>query len=125
MSPSQAKEQVLLVVTEPCVSDFLAKCIARNGYEVITTENGLEALMCCCNQPVPVIVTDMNMPVMDGLELITTVKNQFPLTKVIAMSSDDMLLEKASELGASIIQKPIRQNELIALIQNTFTSELD
>jgi len=64
------------------ISEILTEC----GYTVRTAEDGVAALRCIQEQAPAILVTDLNMPVMSGFELIGLVRFRFPEVAVLAMS---------------------------------------
>jgi two-component system, response regulator YesN len=89
--------------------------------QVITASNGLEALQLFTEFLPEIVITDVRMPGMDGLELLRKIKEKKPQTRVIILSgyNDFNYLKKAIQLGAVDYEmKPIRARNLIALIKN-------
>ncbi|AIQ70322.1 response regulator transcription factor [Paenibacillus graminis] len=88
--------------------------------QVVTASNGIEALQ-LFNEVMPeIVVTDVRMPGMDGLELLKEIKKVRPQTRVIILSgfNDFEYLKRAIQLGAVDYEmKPIRARSLIALIR--------
>lgn len=88
--------------------------------EVITASNGLEALQRFAELLPEIVVTDVKMPGMDGLELLRQIKKIKPQTRVVILSgyNDFEYLKKAIQLDAVDYEiKPIRARSLIALIR--------
>ncbi|MFD0695938.1 response regulator [Paenibacillus sp. GCM10027628] len=87
---------------------------------VVTASNGLEALQRFTELQPEIVITDVRMPGMDGLELLEKIKEINPRTRVIILSgyNDFEYLKKAIQLDAVDYEmKPIRARSLIALIQ--------
>jgi CheY-like chemotaxis protein len=86
--PNGSKRQILVVDDEPRVRESLGMLLLAAGYDVAEADNGVSALS-QLNRMVPdLIVTDVNMPEMSGLELISHVRNRYPLISIVAMSGD-------------------------------------
>jgi CheY-like chemotaxis protein len=86
--PNGVKPQVLIVDDEPSVRESLGLLLTSVGYDVAMAENGVGALL-QLNQTVPdLIVTDLNMPQMSGMELISHVRSWYPSVSIVAMSGD-------------------------------------
>ncbi len=93
---------------------------ALDIHQVITAANGLEALQFFNEQLPEIVVTDVRMPGMDGLELLRRIKEIKPETRVVILSgyNDFEYLKKAIQLHAVDYEmKPIRARNLIALIR--------
>ena len=86
--PNGSKPQILVVDDEPSIRESLGMLLAAAGYDVAEAENGVIALS-HLNRTVPdLIVTDLNMPQMSGLELISHVRSLYPSVSIVAMSGD-------------------------------------
>src|SRR5664279_1297213 len=82
------KPQILVVDDEPSVRECLGMLLASVGYNVETAENGVNAVS-QLNRTVPdLILTDLNMPQMSGMELISHVRSRYPAIAIVAMSGD-------------------------------------
>lgn len=78
--------KVLLVEDEKEILDDFAARIRGEGYEVLTAENGAEALEIFQGTTIFVVVTDVTMPGKDGLEVLQDIKRRRPATRVIIMT---------------------------------------
>jgi len=82
---------------------------------VYEAKNGKEALSEALQKKPEIIITDMRMPVMDGVELLRRVRNELPSSKVIIVSgySDFKYMQEAIKCGAfSYLLKPVKEKEL-------------
>jgi len=89
-----------------------------NNYRTITANNGAEALVKFIQNKdeIALIITDLGMPVMDGVELIKTVRKIEPKTKIIAISGLDTPTAPLDEVVKNIsvfIQKPFDAKTLL------------
>jgi CheY-like chemotaxis protein len=110
---------LLLVDDDPSTRTPIARLLEREGYDVTTADDGLEALRLVGTRPFAVALVDLYMPNMDGLELIPKLKIQVPDIRVIATSGGYEsgrgidLLRAAERAGADgIIAKPFTIEEL-------------
>ena len=90
------------------------------GFKIIMAENGGKALEMLRNEPVHVLVTDLNMPVMDGFNLIAKVSRYYPQVPIIVMTGLDesQHLNTPLQLGAiRILSKPPRLTILMDAIR--------
>lgn len=103
---------------------FLQALLEGNGYEVISAENGAEALKVLQTQSCDMIITDILMPVMDGFQLCRTVKadtglQHIPLVFYTATYIDHKDEQFALSLGADkFLRKPTEPEAFIQVIQN-------
>ncbi|MBT5245823.1 MAG: response regulator [Rhodospirillaceae bacterium] len=116
--------KVLVVDDDPNVRHSLKRDLQRKGYKVVCAKDGHEALKRLeFNRP-DIILTDVFMPEMDGLELIIKIKKQAPDTPVIAMSGGGAhtnnlacMLSTSEVLGAAaILHKPFSQERLNSVL---------
>lgn len=106
---------ILVVDDEPAIREMLKLLFERDGYHCLTSENGYEALKTLGSVKVDVVVTDINMPGMSGVELLRQGKK---LTHsdfiVITGYVDDFTYDNLIEEGASdFIYKPITSKEML------------
>jgi len=83
------KKKVLVVDDSEMVRNFHSYIIKMVGYEVETAENGVVALEKLLSKEYQLLVTDINMPKMDGYELIKNVQEQDIAIKIIIISTED------------------------------------
>jgi len=111
-------ELVLLVDDEPVILQTTTRALTAFGYRVIVAGNGAEALglVNLHRSKIAVVVTDMMMPVMDGLELIESLRKIEPLIPVITVSG---LKAEQAVAGTRVryhLPKPYSVDELFALL---------
>ncbi len=90
-------------------------------FKVLTAINGKEALEILENQNIDLVLTDINMPEMDGIQLLTHMNNSYSSIPVIVMTAfgSDEIMKKTEELGATLyLEKPMDLNELIPKIND-------
>lgn len=115
-----ALSRILVVDDEESIREFFEIMLKREGYEVLTASNGIKALEILKNQPVDLILSDIQMPEMSGLELLTKVKELDPemvMLMLTAFGSTETAVE-AMKLGAyDYILKPFKIDEVKIVIQ--------
>jgi diguanylate cyclase (GGDEF)-like protein len=110
---------ILVVSTQKDVREILQEAMILAGYQCVIAANGVEALDWLSETRIDVVVTDIKMPSMDGLELTAQVKMQYD-ADVIAMAefSDDYTFEEIIAKGASeLMLRPISIPELYMRIR--------
>jgi len=117
---SKSAKRILLVDDEENARIALAKLLTKGGYIVATVANGFEALNYLREQDVNLIITDINMPEMDGIEFLREVNRSFPGSNVVmitAYGGVESYIE-AINLGAfEYINKPVKINELNSVLE--------
>lgn len=114
------KKRVLVVDDEPQVLRVLRRNLAAREYDVLTAGNGEEALDIAAEQPPDVVVLDLMMPEMDGLEFTRRFRewSQAPII-VISARGEEPAKVQALDLGADdYVTKPFGIDELLARIRS-------
>ena len=114
---------ILVVDDQPIMREVLAQILEDAGHEVRVSAGGIEALREMAETAFDVLVTDLVMPGMDGLELIGEVRRRHPDVRIVAMSagserySDRAALSIAERLGAGVLlAKPFPRDHLVLAI---------
>jgi YesN/AraC family two-component response regulator len=93
--------------------------ISQQDYEVVTAATGEEATEKLSDISFDLVITDIKMPGMDGLELLTLIKSRYPATEVIVMTAygSQEKKEEALQKGARFyIEKPFEIREIKQLV---------
>jgi DNA-binding NtrC family response regulator len=104
--------RILLADDEPQLRDLFARYLRGLGHEVRTAVDGNEVMAALEAEPADLLVTDINMPDKDGIEILTSLRKAGSTLPVIAISGGgyldkDLLLASASMLGALFtLEKP-------------------
>jgi CheY-like chemotaxis protein len=110
---------ILIIEDHAAVRTLLARVLEEAGYQVYEATNGRQGLERFQAQPVDLVITDLEMPEMNGLEVILELTRAFLDVKVIAMSGRSVEeLPKAKLLGArQIFEKPLDLPALLGAVQ--------
>jgi DNA-binding NtrC family response regulator len=117
------KTRVLVIDDEEIVRISCRKCLTPEGYEVDVAANGADGLKLTRENPYGLILTDLKMPDMDGMEFLMTMKEIQPEAKVIMITGYSTVehAEEARRLGAyNYIEKPFTPDTLIAAVKEAF-----
>ena len=113
-------EKILIVDDEENARIGLCKLLSQEGYQVDSVANGHEALEYLQKQNVHLVISDINMPEMNGLAFLRELYRSYPSTHVImitAYGGVESYLE-AMNLGAfEYIHKPVKLDELKSVMQ--------
>ena len=108
-------ERILIVDDEEDIRVVLKISLSDLGYEVFTAENGEEALRILKETNPPIVLTDIRMPVMDGIELLRKIKDGDPETEVIMITGHgdmDLAIKSLKHEATDFITKPIKEDIL-------------
>lgn len=113
-------ETILLVDDEEGIRTVLGISLADMGYDVLTAENGERALELFGEHHPPIVLSDIKMPGIDGIELLRRIKEQSADTEVIMISGHgdmDLAVQSLKNDAADFIVKPIRDEVLDAALK--------
>jgi signal transduction histidine kinase len=113
-------KKILIVDDEQDIRDVLSIALADMGYDVVPAENGEEALALFQQSQPPVVLTDIKMPRLDGLELLQKIKQENPETEVIMITGHgdmDLAVKSLKFEATDFITKPINVDALEISLQ--------
>lgn len=113
---------ILIIDDEAEIRELLTIYLTNQGYATATAENGMEALTVLQEKPIDMVIADIMMPHMDGLELLrrTRHNSQIPFL-FISAKSDDMDKIYGLQLGADdYVGKPFNPLEVVSRVQALF-----
>lgn len=113
--------EILLIDDDDALRNVLAKALAHVGHHVVQAADGREGLELYHARKFDLVITDLIMPVQEGVETILRLKKEGATTPVIAISgsatNSKLYLEIAAKIGARrVLQKPFSPQELLAVI---------
>lgn len=120
------KKVILIVEDDPNVGESLRLLFKKKGYELLLASNGKEALHLFRQEIVDLVITDVVMPKMDGIELLDAVKALRPETEVIVISAQGTIEKavQAMKLGAfDFIEKPINPRVISLLVERALEKQ--
>jgi signal transduction histidine kinase/FixJ family two-component response regulator len=106
---------LLLVDDEEDIREVLGMLLADFGYRVLTAENGEEALRVFRKERPPIVLSDIKMPIMDGIDLLRAIKREDAETEVIMVTGHgdmDLAIESLKLEATDFITKPINEDAL-------------
>lgn len=118
--------KILVVDDEEGARDLFNTILTDEGYEVSLANGGEEALGLFKSFPFNLVITDIKMPVMDGLQLLQEIRKMGSKTDVIMVTAYGEVESylKAMSLGAAeYINKPIRIKELKQIVHKVLTEQ--
>ncbi|MFH2137601.1 MAG: sigma-54 dependent transcriptional regulator [Candidatus Omnitrophota bacterium] len=114
------RTHILITDDEPLTRRSLQEILRYEGYNVSTAENGVEALKIMRDYPVDIVLADMKMPNIGGIELLKQIKVSYPETYVVLMSAYGNIENavEAMRLGAfDYMTKPIEDKQIKSIVE--------
>jgi signal transduction histidine kinase len=106
---------ILLVDDEQDIRDVLQLALTDAGHDVLLAENGRQALDLFLEKRPPIVITDIKMPVMDGIQLLRRIKREAPDTEVVMITGHgdmDLAIRSLKHEATDFITKPIHVDAL-------------
>jgi DNA-binding NtrC family response regulator len=122
-------KRILVVDDEAQIRTMLTQMLEQEGYAVITAENGEEGLAMVGRHAFDLVVTDMIMPVKDGLKFIMELIRDYPDLKILAISGGGAIkaeryLTMAGYLGdIATLEKPFKRDAFLELVRKQMGPE--
>jgi DNA-binding NtrC family response regulator len=114
-------DQILVVDDEPNMLRLLKTILMdKTGYEVTTTNNPLEVSKLLQEKPYDLVVTDLKMPLVDGMDLIDIIKkidSQLPIVIITAYGTLETAEEAVQKGAYDFITKPFRKETILITIK--------
>jgi len=123
-------KRILVVDDEQQICSLLTQMLEHEGFEVDTAENGVQGLEMVSKKAYDIVITDMIMPVKDGLKLIMELVRDYPDLKILAISGGGAIkaeryLTMAGYLGDEIatLEKPFTLETLLSRVHQLLGAE--
>jgi CheY-like chemotaxis protein len=110
--------RVLIVEDDDAMREVMSRAMRLKGYEVTVARDGAEGIMLWERERHDVVVTDLYMPNVDGIETILALRSRQPTLPIVAVSGGDarasfLALDSAGDLGATVLlHKPFTPAQL-------------
>lgn len=113
--------KILIVEDEKILNDTISKSLKKAGYEVESAFDGFDAMEMIEIESYDLIVLDLNLPNMDGMEILKNLRKEDVETKVLILSARSQIQDKVEGLDAGandFLQKPFHLDELKARVRS-------
>jgi len=117
---------ILVTDDEPATLETLSAALEDMGYKITTAVNGQEALTLIRRQPFNIVIADIKLPDISGLEILETTKELYPEAAVIMITghaSIETAVDAINEGAYAYILKPVAMNELENIINNALREQ--
>ena len=112
---------ILVVDDEQSMRDFLKILLVKDGYKVLVAEDGVQALAMLDKKGVDLVISDIRMPGMDGLELLEEIRTRsadLPVVMITAFASPNDAVRAMKNGAYDYISKPFNVDEIKSVIQS-------
>ena len=116
----KSKKRILIVDDDYDIRNILSRYLLIQGFEVETADNGLEALEIFNEMYFDAVLTDFQMPGMDGIKLADQIRKHDPKKLIIMITSNKLMNSQEKELVDYVVEKPFELNEIYTILQCTF-----
>ena len=119
-----AKKNILLVDDEKNIVEAFQKLLNHSGFDVSTAYDGKGALDLLNTKKFDLLITDIHMTPMNGLQMLEQVPNK--KMPILVITANDSMLEKVKQLSINLVgffSKPMDVSELLKVIKNVSSSK--
>lgn len=117
--------RILLAEDEEAMRTYLGRALEKAGYDVVSVDRGTEALPLLENQHFDLLLSDIVMPEMDGIELAQRCNDVSPATKVMFITGFAAVTLKAGreQPHAKVLSKPFHLRDLVLEVERVFEDQ--
>jgi response regulator RpfG family c-di-GMP phosphodiesterase len=126
LPPAQERPRVLVVDDEKFIRDILADFLGMEGYEVRTAEDGIAALHEMGRNPYDVVISDLKMPKMGGIELLDEIAKRSPNVLTVIMTgfgTVETAIDAMKRGAYDYVLKPFKVEEVVHIIQRALEKQ--
>ncbi len=117
--------RILLAEDEQAMREYLTRALEKSGYQVVAVDRGTDAAPLLEQETFDLLLTDIVMPEMDGIELARHCSKVSPRTEVMFITGFSGVVLKAGESvpNAKILSKPFHLRDLVLEVERLFAKE--
>lgn len=117
--------RILLAEDEQAMREYLARALEKSGYEVVAVDRGTEAAPLLETDDFDLLLTDIVMPEMDGIELARHCSKVSPRTQVMFITGFSGVTLRAGQSmpNAKVLSKPFHLKDLVLEVERMFNTE--
>jgi len=111
--------KILVIEDDNKILNFMTMALKAKGYSILTAKNGNEGILCFCTENPDIILLDLGLPDIDGVEIIKQVRNvsEIPIIIVSAREQDSDKIAALDAGANDYVTKPFSMGELLARIR--------
>ncbi|MEE4289128.1 MAG: response regulator [Erythrobacter sp.] len=126
-TPKRAAPRILLAEDEEAMRTYLERALTNAGYEVRAVDRGTEAIPLLESEPFDLLLSDIVMPEMDGIELAQRCAEIAPATRVMFITGFAAVSLRASreQPHAKVLSKPFHLRDLVLEVERVFEEQAE
>jgi CheY-like chemotaxis protein/anti-sigma regulatory factor (Ser/Thr protein kinase) len=120
-----APKTILVVDDDPAIRDLLGAVLASPGLRIDNAADGLQALSRLRENPYDLVITDIRMPRLDGLELLGRIRQVRPETRIVVMTAENTpanIIRSIREQAFGYFSKPFSANAVAEMVKQALSS---
>ncbi len=117
-------KRVLVIDDDQAIRKLIRTILGKEGFEILEAAGGKEGLRLFDPRSIDAVITDVLMPEIDGLAVIRQIRQQYPLTPIVALSGGGRVLTPEVSLGVAkkvgafqSLAKPFTRSELLRAVR--------
>lgn len=113
-------KKIIITDDDAAIRDVLKRLLEKEGYEVFTAADGQEALAFSADHPMDLMILDIDMPGLNGVDVLMQIKERFPALPVIMLTGNqsESVAVATLRVGAcEYLQKPVEADRLKLIVQ--------
>jgi two-component system, NtrC family, response regulator HydG len=118
--------RILIADDNPAELDAFTRILVRTGYQILSVDNGQSALEIIKKNPIDVLLTDLNMPFLNGHELLRSAKALKPELEIVIITGEGSVESAVNTLKAGaydFIEKPFKRIDLLKTIEKALEKQ--
>ena len=118
--------KILIAENELALREFVARGLEQRRHKVTMAQDGSEALDALKKGKYDLLLTDIDMPIMDGIALALLVGKEYPKTRIVIMSGHEHQIERAhglSDLVYRVVSKPFTIAGICAVVDDVLSTK--
>jgi CheY-like chemotaxis protein len=117
MPPAVDSLPVLIVDDEPAILDLLRSVLEDEGFTVITASNGTDALSLIQRTPVALVLTDLMMPLVSGINLARQLRSSPQTASIPLLLMSAAMPQQVNPIFAAVIHKPFAVDTVVSIVR--------
>jgi CheY-like chemotaxis protein len=115
--PPAASSPVLIVDDEPAILDLLRSVLEDEGFTVMTASNGAAALYLIQQTPIALVLTDLMMPLVSGIDLARQLHSNPQTASIPLLLMSAAMPQQVSTIFAAVIHKPFAVDTVVSIVR--------